>query len=324
MSKKINPKYDTGVIISLGLALFLIWGGFYLSYPNFLAIQKKAEQLAQQKINEQKKLVSQLAFGRLNLEAKAYAVYDITTGELIAGQKENEVLPLASITKVMTVLVASENLEPRSTVAINQTTSSNNGGLRQGEKWSLANLAALTLVVSSNDGATALAEASQTQTGQEDFINQMNHKALALGLNDLSFANPTGLDLDDKITPGGQGSALSVAKLFSYVLKNKPELLSATREPVIQEKSLDNFSHTVLNTNEIIKDIPGLLASKTGLTDLAGGNLAIVTNIGLRRPVAIVVLGSGQSGRFTDTQKLVKATINYYSNFTPLNGEASK
>ncbi|MFA6253700.1 MAG: serine hydrolase [Candidatus Paceibacterota bacterium] len=307
MEPKIKNKYDNGVIISLILALLLIWGGFYFSYPNFFELQEKANQIAAQKVEEQKEVDRALAFGRLNLEAKAFAVYDIEKGELIAGKKEEQVLPLASITKLMTVLVASETGTPQKSITIDKTSNDSSGGLRLGEKWSLANLAALTLVGSSNDGATALAGPNQTE-----FIDQMNNKALELGLIDLRFINPTGLD--ENFQPGGSGSALSVAKLFSYVIKNNPKLLSATREASITEKSLDNFNHTVLNTDEIVNEIPGLLASKTGLTDLAGGNLAIAANLGLRRPVAIVVLGSSEQGRFTDTQKLVEATLNYYSN----------
>jgi len=313
-------EFDNGIIMSLILSLLLIWGGFYLSYPNIFELQKMARQVAEQKIAKQKESRQALAFGHLNLEAKAFAVYDIEAGELIAGEKEKQVLPLASITKVMTALVASETIETKSAIAINQTTSENNGGLLQDEKWSLANLTALTLIGSSNAGATALAgqalaETGQSLPGQGNFVKLMNEKSLALGLKDLRFTNPTGLD--DKMTPGGLGSALSVAKLFSYIIKNKPELLEATREPALKEKSLDNLNHLVINTNEIVNEIPGLLASKTGSTALAGGNLAIATNLGLRRPVAIVVLGSSQAGRFTDTKKLVEATLNYYSNPNP-------
>lgn len=315
MEKEPKPRYDNGVIISLVVALILIWSGFYFSYPNFFELQKEAVQLAEQKVEKQKEINKALAFGQLNLEANAFAVYDIEKGELIASKNENQVSSLASITKVMTVLVASENQETKKSITIKQAPSVGDGGLRQNEEWSLANLATLTLVSSSNDGATALAEANQS-AGQTDFIEKMNIRAQELGLSDLHFTNPTGLD--NQPTPGGQGSALSVAKLFSYIIKNRPEIFSATNEATVQEKSLDGFNHTVLNTNEIVNKIPGLLASKTGYTNLAGGNLAIIANLGLRRPVAIVVLGSSEQGRFTDTQKLIEASLNYYSNFTPL------
>ncbi len=306
MMKKV--KIDNGIILGLVISLLLIWVGFYFSYPDFSEIQKRQEERAQAKKTEQEALRKNLAFGKLNIEAKAYVIYDLETGKLIAGKKEQEVLPLASITKVMTILVASENSGPETSVSINPNVKGN-GILRPGETWSLANLAALTLVGSSNDGATAIAGANQSQG---NFVNQMNARAQELGLNDLRFSNPTGLD--EGATPGGKGSALSVAKLFSYIIKSKPEILTATREALVREKSLDDFDHTILNTNKIVNAIPGLLGSKTGYTDLAGGNLAIVANLGLNRPIAIVVLGSSEEGRFTDTKKLIGATLNYYSN----------
>lgn len=306
MMKKV--KIDNGIILGLVISLLLIWVGFYFSYPDFSEIQKRQEERAQAKKTEQEALRKNLAFGKLNIEAKAYVIYDLETGKLIAGKKEQEVLPLASITKVMTILVASENSGPETSVSINPNVNGN-GILRPGETWSLANLAALTLVGSSNDGATAIAGANQSQG---NFVNQMNARAQELGLNDLRFSNPTGLD--EGATPGGKGSALSVAKLFSYIIKSKPEILTATREALVREKSLDDFDHTILNTNKIVNAIPGLLGSKTGYTDLAGGNLAIVANLGLNRPIAIVVLGSSEEGRFTDTKKLIGATLNYYSN----------
>lgn len=309
-----KKKLDNKIIIVLGLALVLIWGGFYLSYPNFFELQKKATQIAQEEARDKEEINKILAFGNLELEAKAFAIYDLETGKLVKGRNEEQVLPLASITKVMTVLVASENQNKEAIITVNQATSASSGGLYQGEKWSLINLAALTLVSSSNEGARALAEQSWSGENQSDFVGKMNQKSQELGLGDMAFTNPTGLD--EGGIPGGQGSALSVAKLFSYILKNKPELLTMTKESMIQESSLDNLSHNVLNTNKIVNEIPGLLASKTGLTDLAGGNLAIVANLGLQRPVAIVVLGSSEEGRFSDVKKLVEATLHYYSNLS--------
>ncbi|MFA5000956.1 MAG: serine hydrolase [Candidatus Paceibacterota bacterium] len=309
MTKKIKIKADNGIVAGLVVALVLIWAGFYLSYPNFFQLQQKEEEATRQKTAEQKEISKVIAFGHLDLEAKAYVVYNLETGEILAGRNEEAIRPLASVTKLMTALVASEQLDPQAVVTIDQTNGAN--GLWAGEKWTPANLLALTLVASSNDGATALAK--RAGNGQANFVDLMNEQALSLGLTDFHFTNPTGLD--DGPALGGQGSALSVAKLLAYLVKNKPELLSATRETLIEETSLDNLNHIVSNTNEVINDLPGLLASKTGYTDQAGGNLAVVTNIGLNRPVAIVVLGSSQAGRFTDTKTLVQATINYYSNF---------
>ncbi len=301
---------DKEVIVILIIALAFMWSGFYLSYqsdPLKLAsrIEKEEVDTEQIRIIEAK----QKFFNNLNLEARAYIIYNPETGEIIARQNEKKILPLASLTKIMTVLAASDELDPQTKVTINRDVEGNNNGLRTGESWQMANLAALTLVGSSNEGAVALAEAATTSTGA--LVSLMNQKAKELQLKSFTFNNPTGLD--EGPLPGGRGSALDVAKLFTYVLKNKPELLAATNKTVIREESTDGFEHTIINTNKIINQIPGILASKTGFTDLAGGNLAVAANIGLRRPLIFVVLGSSKEGRFSDTKKLTSATINYYA-----------
>lgn len=313
MPEELNKKTrDRELIVTLVLSLVFMWSGFFLAYqPNPLNIatrtEKESEELAQKQAEISK--IKQEFFGKINLEAKAYVVYNLETGELIAGHNENKTLPLASLTKVMTVLAVSDEISPKANVTVKEGGSEMTGGLRNGERWQMANLAALTLVASSNEGASALAQAATTSTAA--LVEIMNNKAQAINLKSLHFSNPTGLD--DGPEPGGLGSALDVAKLFTYVLKNKPELLNATKEPVITKESSEGLRHTVLNTNTVINQIPGIIASKTGYTELAGGNLAVVTNIGLHRPLVFVVLGSSKEGRFSDTKKLTEATIDYYA-----------
>lgn len=296
-------KRDNYVIISLGLSLALIWLGFFLAYKTGemnLAKKEKEKQQIETKLATEKNQF----FANLNLQAKAYVIYHAETGEIIASQNENEALPLASLSKLMTALVASSLAKPETRL----TTKGGDSGLRPGERWQLASLSALTLVGSSNDGAETL---TQTATSGVAFVNQMNAQAKKLGFTPLHFINPTGKDQNNG--PSNTGSALAVAKLMTHILKNKPELLTLTTESAISEKSLDNLDHKINNTNEIVDQIPGLLASKTGLTNLAGGSLAVAANIGLKRPLVFVVLGSTQDDRFADIKKLVDASLNYYS-----------
>lgn len=309
LSKKTR---DHEVIVILIISLLFMWGGFFLAYnPNPLNLETKAEKETEKIALEQARIAEakQTFFGNLNLEAAAYIVYNPETGEIVASHNEKKILPLASLTKIMTVLAVSDELGPESNVTVKSSSSAMMGGLVPGERWQMANLAALTLVSSSNEGAAALAEAATTSP--ELLVALMNQKANALNLNSLQFTNPTGLDENGRAC--GEGSALDVAKLFSYILKTKPELLSATKEPVLTEANAEGFNHTVLNTNTALGEIPGLFASKTGYTDIAGGNLAVAANIGLKRPLIFVVLGSSKEGRFSDTKKLTEATLNYYA-----------
>lgn len=146
----------------------------------------------------------------------------------------------------------------------------------------------------------------------------MNDKAREIGLLNTKFFNEHGLDtetdrggaLNHTVQGGAYGSALDMALLFEYTLKNYPQILEATRYKNLQFASASKV-YSADNTNIAVDQIPSLLASKTGYTDLAGGNLVVAFDAGLNRPIIISVLGSTQEGRFTDALKLVNASLKY-------------
>lgn len=242
-------------------------------------------------------------FKDINLEAQAAYVFDMRTGKTLFSKNEEAQLPLASLTKVMTALIASEM--PDDTVV----------AFGKDEKWNLKELLDYTLMVSSNNGASAIAGASgawlgvnQKEVGADVFVQKMNDEARALALSQTFFLNPNGLDVNDTLS-GAYGSAKDMVNLFTYILRWKPALLEATTYESLQLQSESGVLHTARNTNILARTIPGLLASKTGYTDLAGGNLVIAFDVGPMHPVIIAVLGSSQDGRFTDVEKLIAASV---------------
>lgn len=246
-------------------------------------------------------------FKNINLKAQAAYVFDIRTGKALFARNEEAQLPLASLTKVMTALVASKM--PGDTVVVFRNLPIGS------EKWNLKELLDYTLVVSSNEGASAIAGAGgawfgteQKDIGADVFVQKMNDEARALELYQTFFLNPNGLDVNDTLS-GAYGSAKDIANLFAYILKWKPALLEATAYESLQLNSEGGIPHVVQNTNILSRTIPGLLASKTGYTDLAGGNLAVAFDVGPMHPVVIVVLGSSQDGRFADMEKLMTASV---------------
>ena len=243
-------------------------------------------------------------FMTVSLQAKAAYVWDITDQKVLFAKNADEVMPLASITKIMTADIADEILSPTSTVSISKEALDQDGdnGLLLGEQWTFKKLLDFTLVVSSNDGAWAIASSASP-----DFIGKMNEKAKTLGLTSMSFFNPTGLDLS-LTQSGAYSSAADVAKLFSYTLQSHPEVFDATRDAKFTTSSLDKIQHTAVNTDEEINNIPGIIGSKTGYTDLSGGNLAIIYDASINYPIVVVVLGSTYDGRFSDIAALVQAT----------------
>lgn len=264
--------------------------------------------------------VAENIFPEVNLNAKAAYVYDVRTEVALYAKNEDTRLSLASLTKVMSALVADDLNPSGSVITINGDALKADGdsGLYRDEKWSFRDILDFSLISSSNDGMRAVALAlgaisKSNATSEEiinDFVREMNLKASELGLKNTYFWNETGLD-ESNIKGGAYGTARDMSILFEYILKNKPELLSATKEANSVFYSLDKRPHTAKNTNTITNKIPGLIASKTGSTDTAGGNLTIIFDPELGRPIIISVLGSTEEGRFQDVETLVKATMEY-------------
>lgn len=243
-------------------------------------------------------------FENISIQARAAYVWDVKNQKTLYEKNANNVLPLASIAKIMTANVANELLSSTSTVSINQADLAQDGdsGLYLDELWNFNKLLDFTLAVSSNDGASAIASAASP-----NFVEKMNEKARTLGLSSMRFYNSTGLD-ESPIQSGAYGSASDVAKLFAYTQQNHPEIFSATRKGRFTTSSLSNFNHMAVNTDAEINNIPGIIGSKTGFSDLAGGNLAIIYDASVNYQIIIVILGSTYDGRFSDVMTLVGAS----------------
>lgn len=258
------------------------------------------------------------AFANINVVGEAAYVYDIATDRVLFAKNENEVLPLASLTKLMTVLVAHELLSDESPVTIGDRALSQYGddGLLSSETFTRQSLSDLALLASSNDGAFALAVAAGAELDQTQaapaFVAAMNIRADELGLTNTHYSNPTGLDIS-ATQSGANGTAKDMGTLMAYLATTEPDLLALTKESTARVYSEDGTYHDAENTNYYIDEIPGLIGSKTGYTDLAGGNLAIAFAPSLSRPVVVVVLGSTRHERFTDVVALAKATEQYLS-----------
>lgn len=264
--------------------------------------------------------VASQSFPRVILVAKAAYVYDLRTKAVLFAKNENVRMPLASLAKIMSALVA-EDLSPLYsivTVSDEALQAEGDNGLYLGELWFLKDLLDFSLVTSSNDGMRAIAlslgalSKSKASSKEiiDDFVEEMNSKAKELGLENSYFWNETGLD-ESETKGGAYGTAKDMSKLSEYVLTHHPELFAATREATTILQSLNNRIHIAKNTNSLATDIPGLLASKTGLTNTAGGNLVVIFDPELGRPIIISILGSTEDGRFEDVHALISAVMEY-------------
>jgi serine-type D-Ala-D-Ala carboxypeptidase (penicillin-binding protein 5/6) len=258
------------------------------------------------------------AFATAQIEAKAAIVYDLATQEVLYAKNANVQLPLASLTKLLTVYAALAELSPNTpiTIPLDATRLEMPRAFSAGQIFTLADLARLTLTASLNDGAAAIASATAERE------NQSQHEMLAgaaasLNLVQTYAVNGSGLDASATVS-GGYGSAQDLARLAGALVAQAPAIAIATTRSSARASSEGGTSFTVKNTDPIVMTVPHLLLSKTGYTDLAGGNLALVFDAGIGHPIAVVVLGSSKNARFTDGSALVAATFAHFAGVASL------
>ena len=202
------------------------------------------------------------AAGPPAVNAKAYVVVDGRTGEVLAARNAHARVPIASITKLMTVLLTLERSKLGDTVSVRPSAAGvgeSSIGLRAGERLTVRDLLEGALIQSANDAAYALAGAG----GGGDvsrFVRAMNAKARALRLRETRYVRPDGLD-----APGEYSSAADVTRL-ARILMHKP----AVREIVKQRTASIAGGRTLHTWNDLLGTFPGLIGVKTGHTGAAG------------------------------------------------------
>ncbi len=239
------------------------------------------------------------------ISARAVLVKDLTTSTILFQKDASLSLPIASTTKIMTALVASEYFKPNSplTVKSGANISGSRVGLVSGEDLSFRSLLYGMLLNSGNDAAYTLAE--NYPGGVIGFISTMNKKAAMLNLQNTHFDNPAGFD-----SPAHFSSAKDLANITEEALKD-PNLarIFATKETNIV--SLDKkYIHSLVNLNKLLSQVKGVLGVKTGYTAEAKENLVTYVERDGHQ-ILTVVLGSDD--RFGESTKLIEWV---YSNFT--------
>jgi D-alanyl-D-alanine carboxypeptidase (penicillin-binding protein 5/6) len=193
---------------------------------------------------------------------RAYLVQNATTGDVVAARNARQRVPIASITKLMTVLVALEHARLDDVVTVSGGAAARGESsifLSPGERLTVRELAQAALIQSANDAAAALAD-HVGGGSRAAFVAMMNAKAQALGLRDTRFANPDGLD-----APGHYSSARDVTRLARVAMR-KP----AIRQMVRTTETSISGGRRLKTWNDLLYTFPGLLGVKTGHTSGAG------------------------------------------------------
>jgi D-alanyl-D-alanine carboxypeptidase len=221
------------------------------------------------------------------ITARAAAVIEEPCGALLYGENAHERLAPASLTKLVTALVAAERADLSDTVDVRvdgaelaAATDSTVMGLEPGQRLSLRDLLYGLLLPSGNDAAIAIAE--HVGVTVPDFVELMNEKAAKLGLGDTNFTNPHGLDDDGLYT-----SAFDIAMLGRELVR-RPELAAIVRTPTYQP-AWDG--PPLWNSNRLVYSYPGSLGVKIGYTDEAQQTIVAAAERDGRR-IIVSVLGS--------------------------------
>jgi D-alanyl-D-alanine endopeptidase (penicillin-binding protein 7) len=236
-----------------------------------------------------------------DVRAAAAIIFDPETGQVLWEENGQSKRSIASITKVMTAVVFLENdpdLSQQITVERSDVYAASTTYLRANDRISLDHLLHLTLIASDNAAARALARSS-SHGSIASFVERMNEKAIELGLESTTFADPSGLN------PANISSAYDLSRLITFASADE-RIAPIMRMPEFTART-NRRSVVIRNTNHLVRGGEvDVLGGKTGFISKAGYCLATL----LRLPqsnhqVAVVVLGAASNnGRFWETRHL--------------------
>lgn len=253
--------------------------------------------------------------GPSDLYARSAILMDADTGRILFEKNGNEQMPMASTTKIMTLLVTLENADLEGTVQVSSYAASMPDvqlNIREGEKYRLKDLCYSLMLESHNDSAVAIAE--HVGGSVEGFAAMMNQKARDLGCYHTHFITPNGLDAQDEYGTHST-TAEDLARIMRCCMQNET-FLSITREPSWSFSDLDGTrSFTVNNKNAFLNMMEGALTGKTGFTNGAGYCYVGALEREGKRLIA-VVLACGwpnhRTWKWSDTTKLMNYGLEHF------------
>lgn len=301
MEKTKKIQIYSSLIIFLSLAVLAL-----------VLVNKHAEEQRILACNDSRESLKNNSFGvpLQNIGAKAFFMYDFSQNAALYGRNESEPLPLASLTKLMTVRLALKKVSPFDFYTVRPHDLDSDGfvGFVPGDSYRISDLVRGALIASINDSAVMLARS--TGASDLDFVGTMNQEALNLGLSSLRFGNPTGLDINDTVATA-YGSPHDILMLLFKDYTDFTDLISQSTRESDSLRATNGRLVSIKNTNLAIDKLPLLLASKTGYTDTAGGNLVILWRETGGDILGASLLGSTEDGRFSDMITLHDAANRY-------------
>ena len=236
----------------------------------------------------------------VDVSAPSALLMEKETGTVLFAKDEHTQREPASVTKVMTLLLAMEAIDSGqlsydTTVTASAHACSMGGSqiwLKENEQMTVDEMLKAVCVVSANDCAVALAE--QIAGSEEAFVERMNQRAKELGMNDTTFQNATGLPAAGHVT-----SAYDIALMSRELVLNHPDIRKYT---TIWMDTLRGGESQLVNTNRLVRFYQGATGLKTGSTDNA---LYCLSATAERDGIAVIMKGATSAQRFEDAQTLL-------------------
>ena len=248
----------------------------------------------------------------LDLDCKSAILMEAQTGKILYADNENEALPPASVTKVMTLLLIMEAIEDKQIALTDMVSASDHacsmGGsqifLEPGEQMSVEDLLKSVVIASANDAAVTLAE---YVAGTEDaFVEMMNARATELGMENTVFENTNGLD---DTTENHVTSAKDIAIMSRELIKHE----KITEYSSIWMDTIRNGEFGLTNTNRLVRFYKGATGLKTGSTSKAGFCITATAKRDGMTLIAVIMASPSRDAR----NNAAVALLNYgFSNFT--------
>lgn len=243
--------------------------------------------------------------------AKGAILMDMDSGRIIYSKSAHYVQSVASISKIMTAIIAIENADVDDIVTIGDEVLKAYGSgiyVKVGEKIKLEDLIYGLMLRSGNDAALAISEYVSGSTA--NFVKLMNEKASLLGMDDTVFNNPSGLDEKEK---GNFSSAYDMAILMSYAMKNNEfRKITGTKKHTVKTNKNTYVWH---NKNKLLKTYKYTIGGKTGFTKKAKRTLVTAAS---KDDLNLVVVTINDGSDFNDHKKLYVEAFAKYKSYTLL------
>lgn len=277
----------------------------------------------------------------LDLDAEAAIVIDAESGKILYSKMIDSVLPIASMTKMMSQYLIFEAIEDGTITwdqevpisdfvrQLSHDKSLSNVSLRQDYPYTVKELYESVTIYSANGSMIALAEL--ISGSEAAFVQKMNEKAAELGLEDYEFVNSTGLNNSDMAGNHPEGteadaenvlSARATAKLAFHLIHDYPEILETASIPVKmfqagpgEEERMENWNWMVSGIKPDLERFAyeGIQGLKTGSTDTAGAAFTGVAKRGDLQLISVVMRTPTREARFTETKKLLDYGFGQFS-----------